>query len=188
MHLSEFGCWVEIGEKHMWIGLVWKHFVCYNWIEKHYNFHLSLIRLPFPLHHPHFPHKYTQYKDIRPFKILITNKTINQELQEHSGQFLPDGPSREVTVRAAGRRAGAGIVEHGDEGVGRVADHGLQVKAVLREGWDGQRAFPAGSRRKPRARETRACGGWGKRWRLSAKYLGLERPAHLKIHPYPSIT
>lgn len=83
--------------------------------------------------------------------------TINWELS--AGQFLPDGSGREVTVGAAGGRAGAGIVEHGDEGVGRVADHGLQVEAVLGERRDGQRAFPAGSRRKPRARETRACRG-----------------------------
>lgn len=44
---------------------------------------------------------------------------------------LPDGSSREVTVGATGGGAGAGVVEHGDERVGRVANHGLQVKAVL---------------------------------------------------------
>lgn len=49
-----------------------------------------------------------------------------------------------MTVGAAGGGAGARVVEHGDEGVGRVADHGLQVKAVLREGRDGQGPLPAG--------------------------------------------
>lgn len=62
-----------------------------------------------------------------------------------------------MTVGAAGGGAGAGVVEHGDEGVGRVADHRLQVEAVLGEGRDGQRALPAGPRWKPRAREARAC-------------------------------
>lgn len=71
--------------------------------------------------------------------------------------LLPDGARREVTVGAAGGRAGAGVVEHGDEGVGRVADHGLQVEAVLRQRRDGQRALPAGPRWQPRARETRVC-------------------------------
>lgn len=62
-----------------------------------------------------------------------------------------------MTVGAAGGGAGAGVVEHGDERVGRVADHGLQVKAVLGEGRDGQGALPAGPRWKPRAGETSAC-------------------------------
>lgn len=62
-----------------------------------------------------------------------------------------------MTVGAASRRAGARVVEHGDEGVGRVADHSLQVEAVLREGRDGQGALPAGSRWQPRAWEARVC-------------------------------
>lgn len=62
-----------------------------------------------------------------------------------------------MTVGAAGGGAGARVVEHGDERVGRVADHGLQVEAVLGEGRDGQGALSAGPRRQPRARETRAC-------------------------------
>lgn len=62
-----------------------------------------------------------------------------------------------MAVGAAGGGAGAGVVEHGDEGVGRVADHRLQVEAVLGEGRDGQRALPAGPRWQPRAREARAC-------------------------------
>lgn len=70
---------------------------------------------------------------------------------------LPDGSSREVSVGAAGGWAGAGVVKHGDEGVGRVADHGLQVKAVLGERRDGQGPLPARTRRQPRTRETRAC-------------------------------
>lgn len=57
---------------------------------------------------------------------------------------IPDGSSREVTVGAAGGGAGARVVQHGDERVGRVADHRLQVEAVLRERRDGQRALPAG--------------------------------------------
>lgn len=39
-----------------------------------------------------------------------------------------------MTIGATGGGAGAGVVEHGDERVGRVADHGLQVEAVLGEG------------------------------------------------------
>ncbi len=70
---------------------------------------------------------------------------------------LPDGSSREVAVGAAGGGAGARVVQHGDERVGRVADHRLQVKAMLGEGWYGQRPLPAGPRRQPWARETRAC-------------------------------
>lgn len=57
---------------------------------------------------------------------------------------LPEGSSREVTVGAAGGRAGAGVVQHGDQGVGRVSNHVLKVKAVLGEGRDGERALPAG--------------------------------------------
>lgn len=49
-----------------------------------------------------------------------------------------------MTVGAAGGRAGARVVEYVDEGVGRVANHGLQVEAVLGQGGDGQRALPAG--------------------------------------------
>lgn len=49
-----------------------------------------------------------------------------------------------MTVGAAGGGAGARVVQHGDERVGRVANHRLQVKAVLGEGRDGQRALPAG--------------------------------------------
>lgn len=74
------------------------------------------------------------------------------------GRTLPDGSSREVTVGATGGGAGARVVEHGDEGVGRVADHGLQVKAVLREGRDRQRALPAGPGRQTWARKTRTYG------------------------------
>lgn len=61
----------------------------------------------------------------------------------HAGQ-LPYGSSREMTVGATSGGAGARVVEHGDEGVGRVADHGLQVKAVLGEGRDRKGALPAG--------------------------------------------
>lgn len=49
-----------------------------------------------------------------------------------------------MTVGATSGGAGARVVEHGDEGVGRVADHGLQVKAVLGEGRDRKGALPAG--------------------------------------------
>lgn len=49
-----------------------------------------------------------------------------------------------MTVGAAGGRAGAGVVQHGDQGVGRVSNHVLKVKAVLGEGRDGERALPAG--------------------------------------------
>lgn len=72
--------------------------------------------------------------------------------------MVPDGASGEVAVGAAGGGAGAGVVEHGDEGVGRGANHGLQVEAVLGEGGDGEGALPAGPRGQPRTGETRACG------------------------------
>jgi len=50
-----------------------------------------------------------------------------------------------VTIGAAGGGAGARVVQQRvDEGVGRVADHGLKVEAVLRERRDGQGALPAG--------------------------------------------
>ena len=62
-----------------------------------------------------------------------------------------------MTVGAAGGRAGAGVVEHGDERVGGVADPRLQVEAVLREGGDGQGALPVRPRWQPRARESRIC-------------------------------
>lgn len=80
-----------------------------------------------------------------------------------------------MTVGAAGGGAGAGVVEHGDERVGRVADHGLQVKAVLGERRDGQGALPAGPRRQPRAREARA---WRRRRRRKEETIRAreERP------------
>lgn len=72
---------------------------------------------------------------------------------------LPDGAGGQVAVGAAGGGAGARVVEYVDEGVGRVADHGLQVEAVLGERGDGQRALPAGPRGQPGAGE---AGAWGK--------------------------
>lgn len=62
-----------------------------------------------------------------------------------------------MAVGAAGGGGGARVVEDVNERVGRVADHGLQVEAVLGEGGDGQRALPAGPRRQPGPGE---AGAW----------------------------
>lgn len=72
----------------------------------------------------------------------------------------PDGPGREVSVGAAGGRAGAGVVEDGDQRVGGGADHGLQVEAVVRQRGNGQGPLP-GPLRQPRTGETRAWGRTG---------------------------
>lgn len=63
-----------------------------------------------------------------------------------------------MPVGSAGGGAGARVVEHGDQRVGRVPDPGLQVEAVVGERRDGQRALPAGPGRQPRAGETGVCG------------------------------
>lgn len=67
---------------------------------------------------------------------------------------VPDGPDGEVAVRAAGSRAGAGIIDVGHQRVGRGADHGLQVDAGIRDRRDGQRSLPAHPRRQSGTGET----------------------------------
>ena len=44
----------------------------------------------------------------------------------------PDPADGEVSVGAAGGRAGAGVVDVGHQGVGRRTDHGLEVDAGVR--------------------------------------------------------
>lgn len=67
---------------------------------------------------------------------------------------VPDGPDGEMAVRAAGSRAGAGVIDVGHQRVGRGADHGLQVDAGIRDRRDGQRSFPAHPRRQSGTGET----------------------------------
>lgn len=74
---------------------------------------------------------------------------LKVDFEVNKAVSLPDGSSREVTVRAAGGGAGARVVQHRDKGVGRVSDHGLQVEAVLRERGNRQRPLPAGPGWKP---------------------------------------
>ena len=68
--------------------------------------------------------------------------SVNVLERERSG-FLPDASHREVTVGAACGGAGARVVDVGDQGVGRGADHGLQVDAGVRQRGDGQSPLPA---------------------------------------------
>ncbi len=70
---------------------------------------------------------------------------------------VPDGPDGEVAVRAAGSRAGAGVIDVGHQRVGRGADHGLQVDAGIRDWRDGQRSLPAHPRRQSGTGETGHC-------------------------------
>lgn len=65
-----------------------------------------------------------------------------------------DGPDGEVAVRAAGSRAGTGVIDVGHQRVGRGADHGLQVDAGIRDWRDGQRSLPANPRRQSGTGET----------------------------------
>lgn len=60
-----------------------------------------------------------------------------------------------MSVRAAGGRAGARVVDVGHQRVGRGADHRLQVDAGVRQRGDGQRPLPAQSGSQPRAGEPR---------------------------------
>lgn len=60
-----------------------------------------------------------------------------------------------MTVGAAGRGAGARVVDVGHQGVGRGADHGLQVDAGVRQRRDGQSPLPAEPRRQSGAGEPR---------------------------------
>lgn len=83
-------------------------------------------------------------------------QTAVSVLLEH---LLPNGPGREVSIGATGGRAGAGVVEDGDQRVGGGADHGLQVEAGVREGGDGQGPF-SGPLWNPRTGETRT---WDRR-------------------------
>ena len=71
--------------------------------------------------------------------------------------MLPEASDRQVSVRAAGRRAGARVVDVGDQRVGRSADHRLQVDAGVGQRRDGQRPLPAQPRRQSGAGEPRHC-------------------------------
>lgn len=67
----------------------------------------------------------------------------------------PDPSHGQVSVGAAGGRAGAGVVDVGHQRVGRRADHRLQVDAGVRQRRDGQRPLPAEPGRQARAGEAR---------------------------------
>lgn len=72
--------------------------------------------------------------------------------------MIPDSRADgEVSVRAAGGRAGAGVVDVCDQRVGRGSDHGLQVDAGVGQRRDGQSPLPAQPGGQPRAGEPRYC-------------------------------
>ncbi len=74
---------------------------------------------------------------------------------------LPESSDRQVSVGAAGRRAGARVVDVGDQRVGRGADHRLEVDAGVRQRRDGQSPLPAQPGRQSGAGEPRHCGHTG---------------------------
>lgn len=74
---------------------------------------------------------------------------------------LPESSDRQVSVGAAGGRAGARVVDVGDQRVGRGADHRLQVDAGVRQRRDGQRPLPAQPGRQSGAGEPRHRGRTG---------------------------
>ena len=75
--------------------------------------------------------------------------------------MVPDAPDGEVSIGAAGGGAAAGVVDVGHQGVGRGADHGLQVDAGVGEGRDGQRPLTTQPGGEPGAGEPGHCGGGG---------------------------
>lgn len=89
-------------------------------------------------------------------------RQVSQEVTRWTGGkvdvTLPEPSHRQVSVRAAGGRAGARVVDVGHERVGRRADHRLEVDASVGQRRDRQRSLPAESWRQPGTGETRHCG------------------------------
>lgn len=98
------------------------------------------------------------------------------------GDGVPESPNRQVSVRAAGGRAGSGVVDVRHQGVGRGPDHGLEVDAGVRQGRDGQRPLPAESGRQSGAGEPGHCGHKG-RWLGCSDSRFLKAPSAGQTQP-----